>query len=172
VHEVSGPASLDARFPGQWFMAETGLAYNWHRWYAAGLGRYTQPDPLGLEAGANRYIYANASPLMYVDPDGRQSTPLPGISPIPGMLPPIAVPGTPENDAWTDWAMGKLRGLAHMCFGSDEDDEDRRCREVIKECKRMCNDQPVDMLPGYGRDLFPRWRLCVRYCAEDEGCSY
>ena len=27
----SNPATLDLRFPGQWFQLETGLAYNWHR---------------------------------------------------------------------------------------------------------------------------------------------
>jgi RHS repeat-associated protein len=39
-------SKLDARFPGQWFQLESGLAYNWHRHYDASLGRYVQPDPL------------------------------------------------------------------------------------------------------------------------------
>jgi hypothetical protein len=33
VHSITGTASLDARLPGQWFQAETGLHYNWHRQY-------------------------------------------------------------------------------------------------------------------------------------------
>lgn len=37
--ETTGPASLSARYPGQWFQLENGLAWNWHRHYDASLGR-------------------------------------------------------------------------------------------------------------------------------------
>jgi RHS repeat-associated protein len=74
VHALTGPASLDLRFPGQWFQLETGLHYNWHRHYDPTTGRYTQPDPLGLTAllsdGPSVYAYAGQSPLMLVDPTG------------------------------------------------------------------------------------------------------
>jgi RHS repeat-associated protein len=56
--------------PGQYFDAETGLHQNWHRDYDPSIGRYLQPDPLGLEAGLNQYLYANANPLTYFDPTG------------------------------------------------------------------------------------------------------
>ncbi len=55
--EKSGSASLDARFPGQWFQLESGLAWNWHRHYDASIGRYVQPDPLGLVDGPSVYGY-------------------------------------------------------------------------------------------------------------------
>jgi RHS repeat-associated protein len=88
---ITGPASLNARFPGQWFMAETGFFYNWHRWYNQALGRYMQPDPLGLEAGANRYAYALNSPLMYTDPDGLMALENPfGIPGMDGINRPFA----------------------------------------------------------------------------------
>ena len=51
VASVSGLASLDYRFPGQWLRLETGLLYNWHRHYDATTGRYVQPDPLGMSDG-------------------------------------------------------------------------------------------------------------------------
>jgi RHS repeat-associated protein len=70
VHSITGPAAIDYRFPGQWFMLETGLHYNWRRWYDASLGRYTQPDLFGLVDGPSRYAYALNSPLVYVDPTG------------------------------------------------------------------------------------------------------
>jgi RHS repeat-associated protein len=70
----SSPAVMDIRFPGQWFQLETGLAYNWHRHYDASLGRYIQPDPLGLDAllrdGPSAYGYVGGNPLGYVDIDG------------------------------------------------------------------------------------------------------
>ncbi len=68
---VTGSASLDLRFPGQWFQLESGLAWNWHRHYDASLGRYIQPDPLGFAAGTSLYGYAGQSPLMAADPEGR-----------------------------------------------------------------------------------------------------
>jgi RHS repeat-associated protein len=48
VVSITGSAALNLRFPGQYFLIENGLAYNWHRHYDASLGRYTQPDPLGV----------------------------------------------------------------------------------------------------------------------------
>ena len=71
VQAITGSASLDARFPGQWFQAETGLHYNWHRSYDPTLGRYTQPDPLGFVDGPSVFGYVKGSPQGYVDRDGR-----------------------------------------------------------------------------------------------------
>ena len=68
---ITGAASLDARFPGQWFQVESGLAYNWHRHYDASTGRYAQPDPLGFVDGPGVNGYARQSPQLLVDPDGR-----------------------------------------------------------------------------------------------------
>ena len=68
---ISGAETNDARFPGQWFQLEAGLAYNWHRHYDPSLGRYTQPDPLGFVDGPSVYAYAGNSPYRYVDKDGR-----------------------------------------------------------------------------------------------------
>ena len=67
------PETLDLRFPGQWFQLETGLAYNWHRHYDATLGRYVQPDPIGLAGGGSLYGYAGGNPFSYADRDGRNS---------------------------------------------------------------------------------------------------
>jgi RHS repeat-associated protein len=74
VHAITGTATLDARFPGQWFQLETGLHYNWHRQYDPSIGRYTQADPLGFVDGPSVYGYAGGGPQRSVDPDGRQMT--------------------------------------------------------------------------------------------------
>lgn len=72
VRTISGTATLNQRFPGQWFQMETGLAYNWHRHYDPSIGRYVQPDPLGMPDGPSRWAYAKNSPLMNVDRMGLQ----------------------------------------------------------------------------------------------------
>ena len=73
----SNPANIDLRFPGQWFQLESGLAYNWHRHYDATLGRYVQPDPLGLTAmlsdGPSVYGYVGGNPAAKSDRNGLQS---------------------------------------------------------------------------------------------------
>ena len=67
----SNSASIDLRLPGQWLQAETGgLNQNWFRDYDPTLGRYLQPDPLGIEAGQNPYVYALGDPLDRQDLTG------------------------------------------------------------------------------------------------------
>ncbi|WP_437735244.1 RHS repeat-associated core domain-containing protein [Sorangium sp. So ce1335] len=57
------------RFEGQYADPETGLVYNMHRYYDPALGRYISPDPLGISAGPNRYMYC-PNPIGFVDPEG------------------------------------------------------------------------------------------------------
>jgi RHS repeat-associated protein len=53
--------------PGQYRDAESGLADNGFRSIDTSGGRYRQPDPTGLVAGTNRYLYANSTPLSLSD---------------------------------------------------------------------------------------------------------
>ena len=70
VNTITGSASNNLRFPGQYFLIEAGLHYNWHRHYDPTLGRYTQTDPLGFVDGSSQYLYVRANPLSHVDPKG------------------------------------------------------------------------------------------------------
>lgn len=58
------------RFSGQYYDSESGLHYNWNRYYDPFLGRYLQADPLGLDAGMNYFVYCNGNPGNYIDPMG------------------------------------------------------------------------------------------------------
>jgi RHS repeat-associated protein len=65
------------RYTGEERDDETGFNYQGARYYAPWLGRWTSCDPVvsskSLPQALNRYCYANANPIIYSDPAGRQS---------------------------------------------------------------------------------------------------
>jgi RHS repeat-associated protein len=58
------------RFPGQYYDQETGLHYNYFRYYNPQTGRYITPDPIGLWGGINLFVYVAGNPLRWPDPMG------------------------------------------------------------------------------------------------------
>ncbi len=77
TYEAFGKATVDQesmivnnlRFPGQYWDEETGLHYNWHRYYP-GVGRYISKDLIGFKGGTNQYLYGYARPMVLIDPFG------------------------------------------------------------------------------------------------------
>ncbi len=57
-------------FAGQYYDQETGLHYNYHRYYDPKLGRYLRADPIGLEGGINLFVYSENMPTVAIDPEG------------------------------------------------------------------------------------------------------
>ncbi|MBX3617119.1 MAG: RHS repeat-associated core domain-containing protein [Nitrosomonas sp.] len=55
------------RFPGQYFDKETGLHYNYFRYYEPETGRYISPDPIGLAGGINVWGYVKGDPINLID---------------------------------------------------------------------------------------------------------
>ncbi|WP_257139683.1 RHS repeat domain-containing protein [Burkholderia sp. MSMB1826] len=63
------PRPQNLRFQGQYLDRETGLHYNTFRFYDPDIGRFINPDPIGLLGGMNLYRYAS-NPLVWIDPWG------------------------------------------------------------------------------------------------------
>jgi RHS repeat-associated protein len=68
---VSGDQAVTCplRFPGQYHDAESGLHYNFHRYYDPASGRYQSPDPLGLTPAPDPHAYV-PNPTFHIDPLG------------------------------------------------------------------------------------------------------
>lgn len=65
-----GVTSTPFRFRGQYADEETGLSYNFHRYYDPATGRYLSADPIGLLGGPDVFAYANNCPTSAVDVEG------------------------------------------------------------------------------------------------------
>ena len=63
------PMSCPHRFPGQYADDETGLHYNFYRYYDPDTGQYLSPDPIGLAGGHRPQAYV-LSPSDEYDPLG------------------------------------------------------------------------------------------------------
>ena len=86
------PVTFNLRYPGQYADSETGLFYNANRTYDPRTGRYTQPDPTGLDAGWNLFAYAELNPLLFTDPEGLET--IYNVGPVSV----VAYPGPPATD--------------------------------------------------------------------------
>ena len=69
---VTNLVDHNLRRPGQYEDKETGLYYNWNRYYDPASGRYITQDPLGFGgSSANLYDYANQNATNMVDNNGK-----------------------------------------------------------------------------------------------------
>ena len=76
-YESFGKATIETesiqnnlRFPGQYYDSETGLHYNWFRYYSVEFGRYYREDPIRILGDVNRFLYVRNNTLRLIDPFG------------------------------------------------------------------------------------------------------
>jgi len=161
---ITGSATVDVRFPGQWFQLESGLHQNWWRHYDPTTGRYTQADPLGFVDGPSVYGYARQNALLLIDPTGERSTTKPGPNWGPPSWPYRPYPGDGPAPWW--WSPSDfLKACLRPFFMSKPPNQlTKRCQKVAAQCRAQC----LDQLPttDYG---FEYWN-CVADCMEANGC--
>jgi RHS repeat-associated protein len=73
--QIESPWDEKQWFTGKLEETPVGVQYFGARWYEPEIGRFWSVDPVEFDEGNifsfNRYVYANANPYRYVDPDGR-----------------------------------------------------------------------------------------------------
>lgn len=155
--------TINLRFPGQYFDRESGLHYNYHRYYDPKLGRYMSPDPIGLAGGINPYQYALSNPLRYTDPTGLFADKL--------LLGAIIVGGVVIASGWKPPAVHNSSSSSNDPLGSDgassssssssssgntcKPDHDNECRLHLLEDEAAC----VVPIIRYG---YTRGSVCLR----------
>ena len=78
---VTDSAYQPFRLQNQYADRETGLHYNFFRYYEPDAGRFVNQDPIGLEGGENLYKFA-PNVQRWIDPLGL--APIPAPSSLPG----------------------------------------------------------------------------------------
>ncbi len=102
------------RFPGQYYDQETGLHYNYFRYYNPQTGRYITPDPIGLWGGINLFAYVANNPPNKVDRWGLYIGQMP--PPPPGYN-----PGTWGLSQWDsgEWVLTSPEGRLYTAHPED-----------------------------------------------------
>jgi len=140
-------------------MAEpNGLYYMRARYYDPNVGRFISEDPLGFGGGdVNLYAYVQNNPVNRVDPRGLQAfpAPFPGI-PLP--LPPLFIPGTPENQAFVKSFQQILRNIQFR-DSADESDCDQEWEDAYQICgEELSKSNPCKGITGG----YPNIHDCAR----------
>ncbi len=136
--------------------------YNYYRDYDPDTGRYLQPDPIGLAGGLNPYLYVNANPLRFTDPNGLQA----GAIPFPWLAPSAGAAGASSEGAIAACianpaACAAVGGVGALAYGlgsllyphiaeplgkaidnicrNDEDEEEDECEQLLRIDTDTCN---------------------------------
>ncbi len=126
--------TVPLRFPGQYYDQETGLHYNYFRYYDPSTGSYLTSDSIGLLGGINTYLYALANPINVYDPIGA---------------------GPMSGTAAGGFCLGYTIGDTYNVFDNLDalDDEIDQLNELIDNAENACS---LEQRPEWYREYIDR----------------
>jgi len=181
--------TINLRFAGQYYDAESGEYYNYFRYYDAKTGRYVTSDPIGIDGGNNTYGYVKSSPLMSIDPLGLKKFPCPPGTVAPGVSCTID-DGVGNGPGESKCAIGSpdcflLNGPSpensdqnsiekynkfgnNLCYSTCMQDEKGEERKLCKLAKKY----PLFKYACKAKELYLRHNNCMEKCfpSDDYGC--
>ena len=167
THDPDGDGKatvINLRFPGQYYDQESGLYYNWNRYYSPRLGRYLSADPIGIEGGINTYAYVGGNPLKYTDPLGLRAGCPTGMKPGEGGVC-VSDPSEPPDSkvCLTGECAADLPPAKSDCRPLGEIEQD--------QCEMICGwVAPGPPLPMSKKSLGQNagsWTVCKLLCKND-----
>ena len=165
------------RFPGQYYDQETGLHYNWNRYYDPKTGRYLMPDPIGLEGGVNPWPYAQNNPVNFTSPFGVADKeppvirkPVPDEPPIIRNLPPD--PRPPDDPIPLGWSPPFPRNFCEakcylILFMDDYVCDIRWSMEYLKDDPHTttCKEEK-EHNKECRQEAYNDYKRCIKRCSE------
>lgn len=153
------------QYAGTAYHANSGINLATYRAVDGVTGRWLNRDPIRESGGINLYSYAGANPINLLDPSGLQSvSPFPVRPGIP--IPPIAIPGTPENDQWVHWATDNITNPVSDFVRNNCPDcvyLQGKIKEASNEIRELHRQMLVDPLDLYNK------AYCVKNLGERKG---
>jgi len=172
--------------PGQFYDAESSLFYNWNRYYNPATGRYISSDPIGLEGGINTFLYAAASPVMMIDPEGLDAGTLAlelcARNPVAcstagrtlaASAAPVAAFCTTTPVGWVTCGVGALAAAGAICYATiaNDDHSVEICKEGcdsgldagVQLCKMLKSTQERAKCYAANQEIYSQ---CLRGCAQ------